>query len=1369
MNNDLEGMFGDQGKGELHIQIWKGTQLAAVQAQNTCRGAQWRFYSNNQFVFTPPVDALSSRLFPLVGMYSEVDELIRLRGEKIIEADSTSIDGVARIEGDNLILDIVYTLSVQTSTQQILRIIQTLTRRQVVEKGEFNLEDNLIPVESRSANQSINPLETDNFENEMIQIFKVCLKGQTEAGVFDSLPGHLFLTPNKDSEFPAGVQLLIDPESLIGNGGIVWTFENSKTLASNSQIEGNSHHFRIQALEGTPQVAWYTLPLENPSSDPTPVTVENAVLSLTIQDKRITGNIQGSGVYSTGSSEIYPSIYQARVTGELEKSSLVEDLRAILNTSIFAGCWQMDKGTLGKIELQQKEEKVQGVCTGLGDGKGGTISGIVQGNRLDFVWTAGESEGWGFFRALNQGGTLVGVLSSDYFSISSQCAVADWQLPAFLRTAMLDSVDMRELRWLGHELAIQNRREQAVAILDLVLNLYREERKKPETSSQRQVDCLTNEVFTLSVFLPNCNFQLGNYGKLLENLEHMMEVLHWLSPAESASRLFRERTTEIVKTLKFQGETFDFFEGNFIAIRQVTSGNSFKGVVGIYIKQDEQSNFLRILDIEENSSAQLAGILPEDIIIAIDDCNTRGIDVRQASAKLSGDPETQVKLVVQRENQELEFVLSRKRVEFYPPHRLNELVEFLSIFAEYFSILRSRINNYLQEITEVETKLVMEQENPVTAWISLSQDIKEQKSQLDTDINRLLALRIKIFQDDEVLLKNFESLLNMFPHNHTEFLENTFNLKELMLLEERITYSIKNNQNFSVVEKKLFQAYIESISMLISFLFQLDSHYQFLSKINAKKLFEENRKRSEEMGSRLATYIERWRTQLIDDLDKVDALEKGQPFFQKLIPFLIKLDNKSEALVASENSRARAFADLLATRFASTSKPEAIPRSITANSPTMMQIQQIAQKQKTTLIEYTIVYNLESQYRESKLFIWIVQPTGKVEFSSVDLEFLKHTNNTSLEELVNKAHASMAIKNEELTDFDSSFIVNNNSFNPYLQQLYQILIESISEFLPDDPNVPLVFIPHSFLFLTPFPALQDKEGNFLVQKHTILTAPSIQVLDLTHESGRKVLDPFSNALVVGNPRMPSLRRAINEEPQQLKPLPVSGAEATVIASLLNTQAIIADEATKISIVEQMPKAGLVHLATHGILDDIRELGIPGAIALAPYKDDSGLLTAAEIMEMFGQPHKLTLQAELLVLSACATGLGKVTGDGVIGLSRSLMAVGVSRLVVSLWSVSDLSTAFLMIKFYEILKDSIYLEPAGVAKALNQAQKWLAHLSNMEAKQEFEKLKPYIYQAFTGRSQRVAQAYINKYLEVCERASYPFANPKYWAAFTTIGL
>ncbi|QZZ21716.1 CHAT domain-containing protein [Leptothermofonsia sichuanensis E412] len=118
-----------------------------------------------------------------------------------------------------------------------------------------------------------------------------------------------------------------------------------------------------------------------------------------------------------------------------------------------------------------------------------------------------------------------------------------------------------------------------------------------------------------------------------------------------------------------------------------------------------------------------------------------------------------------------------------------------------------------------------------------------------------------------------------------------------------------------------------------------------------------------------------------------------------------------------------------------------------------------------------------------------------------------------------------------------------------------------------------------------------------------------------------------------------------------------------------------------------------HLATHGLLDDFREQGSPGAIALAPNgtgERNDGLLTANEILEM-------KLNAELAVLSACDTGRGRITGDGVIGLSRALMTAGVPSVIVSLWKVPDEPTALLMIEFYRNLQKN-----PNKAQALRQA-------------------------------------------------------------------
>lgn len=100
--------------------------------------------------------------------------------------------------------------------------------------------------------------------------------------------------------------------------------------------------------------------------------------------------------------------------------------------------------------------------------------------------------------------------------------------------------------------------------------------------------------------------------------------------------------------------------------------------------------------------------------------------------------------------------------------------------------------------------------------------------------------------------------------------------------------------------------------------------------------------------------------------------------------------------------------------------------------------------------------------------------------------------------------------------------------------------------------------------------------------------------------------------------------------------------------------------------------------------------MPGAIVLAGSDVDDGLLTSREIT-------KLKLDAELVVLSACDTGRGLVTGDGVIGLARAFLIAGVPSVVVSLWAIPDAPTALLMEEFY-----SNILSDMDKAEALRQA-------------------------------------------------------------------
>ncbi len=430
----------------------------------------------------------------------------------------------------------------------------------------------------------------------------------------------------------------------------------------------------------------------------------------------------------------------------------------------------------------------------------------------------------------------------------------------------------------------------------------------------------------------------------------------------------------------------------------------------------------------------------------------------------------------------------------------------------------------------------------------------------------------------------------------------------------------------------------------------------------------------------------------LSDNDKISIFDTQLHAFNQLQQIMVAQGKSEEALEIAESGRARAFAELLSRRLSSSTSSKAEQKSDSSvaslSSVNIADIRRIAQQQNAVLVEYSLVTDpnfigqgkLKGEY--IKLYIWVVQPTGAIAFREVDLTKL----NNPIVDLVSDLRGL-------LNDANSVEQNPQNVIEKYaeLKQLHTILIQPIQDLLPSDVNTRVIFLPQSMLFLVPFAALIDPQNKFLIERYTVQIAPAIQVLDLTHQMRQRSLKVnLQEILVVGNPTMPSL----GNPPTQLPSLPGAAKEAKAIAILFNTTFLTGNQATKVEIVEKMKRARFVHLATHGLLEEYRKGDIPGAIALAPSQTsgqiDDGFLTASEIIDM-------QLNAEMVVLSACKTGQGLLTGDGVIGLSRSLISAGVSSVVVSLWSVPDDPTAMLMTTFYKKFQTN-----PNKAQALRQA-------------------------------------------------------------------
>ncbi|MBW4493033.1 MAG: CHAT domain-containing protein [Oscillatoria princeps RMCB-10] len=413
-----------------------------------------------------------------------------------------------------------------------------------------------------------------------------------------------------------------------------------------------------------------------------------------------------------------------------------------------------------------------------------------------------------------------------------------------------------------------------------------------------------------------------------------------------------------------------------------------------------------------------------------------------------------------------------------------------------------------------------------------------------------------------------------------------------------------------------------------------------------------------------------------DDLNKVSLFDTQINTYGALQEVLISQNKTSEALEIAERSRARAFVELLAKRAGGQDSP-----AQTVAPPNIEQIKRIAREQNSTLVAYSIIKNpFDIEGRrvnlESDIYIWVVKPAGEVAFRRVELQSQRSaTKGVSLKDLVASSRDSIGVRGVSVVPRIGSVAIGNESRQTKdLQRMYQLSIEPIADLLPANPDERVTFIPQNELFLVPFAALQDASGKYLIEKHTILTAPSIQVLDLTRRQSSK---GGGDVLVVGNPTMPSVPLESGEPAQPLPQLPGAEREAVEIAKMLRTEALTGNRATKQAILQRLSQARIVHLATHGLLDDLGS-GVPGALALAPTGTDSGLLGAGEILD-------LRINADLVVLSACNTGKGRITGDGVIGLSRSFISAGTSSVLVSLWYVPDAPTAELMTEFYRQLQ------------------------------------------------------------------------------------
>ncbi len=231
------------------------------------------------------------------------------------------------------------------------------------------------------------------------------------------------------------------------------------------------------------------------------------------------------------------------------------------------------------------------------------------------------------------------------------------------------------------------------------------------------------------------------------------------------------------------------------------------------------------------------------------------------------------------------------------------------------------------------------------------------------------------------------------------------------------------------------------------------------------------------------------------------------------------------------------------------------------------------------------------------------------------------------------------------------------------KELYSLLFSKVAPRLGKVSVIGIV--PHGALHYLSFATLFDGE-NYLADRFSLFYLPSASVFRYTAE--RRKSPRNDQVLAIGNPDLKN----------PAWDLPFAEKEVSTIAwNFPHITLLTKDKATESWVVRNIDRFGIIHLASHGEFDPINPLF--SSVKLVKDLSADGDL---EALEVFG----LKISADLVVLSACQTGLGKVTsGDDVIGMNRAFLYAGTHAIISSLWRVSDISTAILVKHFYRTYK------------------------------------------------------------------------------------
>jgi len=427
--------------------------------------------------------------------------------------------------------------------------------------------------------------------------------------------------------------------------------------------------------------------------------------------------------------------------------------------------------------------------------------------------------------------------------------------------------------------------------------------------------------------------------------------------------------------------------------------------------------------------------------------------------------------------------------------------------------------------------------------------------------------------------------------------------------------------------------------------------------------------------------FEHIRSSIKTETSKIGFVGDKQEVYERIIKILITEKRVKEAFEYSEKARARALVDLLAQRFEGAF-------SQYADSEALELIDNLYAKQK----QFALADERISHSDRKKRSLNLTEAQKQLERKFPELASLVSVSSVSIENIQKYLGAEEILIEYYISDNSLNiFTVSRDNLNclevktgnlkekmwafrhacqdsessRYMQlgqELYEVLIQPVFEELHEKKYV--IIVPHRWLHYLPFNALASKE-NVFIESFNVRQLPSASVLLYLREDKPKEI---SSLLLIGNPDVgdPQLR------------LPGTEKETKQIATIWSpSQLLLGKAAVESKIKKEGSRYDILHFATHGIFR--QEDPLKSELLLSPDATNDGHLTVSEL-------YSLNLKPNLVVMSACNTGLGSISdGDDVIGLTRGFLFNGAQVIVSTLWSIADEESAYFMTAFYNNLK------------------------------------------------------------------------------------